>query len=63
MYRKLQPQVQRLLDIYAALSSRIYILGDYNSRMPCSDLGWPTLTKVYAAWVSLRSDPHASPQP
>lgn len=55
MYRKLQPQVQRLLDSYAALRSHIYT-GDYDSSTPCSDLGWPALAKVHAAWVSLHSD-------
>jgi hypothetical protein len=37
--RKLQPQVQRFLDSYAALRSRIYISGDFDSTTPClSDL-------------------------
>jgi hypothetical protein len=34
MYRKLQPQVQLLLDSYTALRSRIYISGYSDGTMP-----------------------------
>lgn len=62
MYRKLQPQVEQLLDSYAALRSHIYIPGDYDNNAVFRP-GMARSSQGVCGLGLATFRPHASPQP